>query len=128
MTIVEQIDAAIRAHNMWKERLSMAIDQGVANVDPFDVAKDNLCPFGQWLYGKTTEAEKKTEEYTKVLALHAVFHKEASKVMEFALQHNKYAAFESMNEESDYYRVSNEMTETLLKWKAKILARTKASR
>ena len=51
MSLQEEIAKALGAHGVWKMRLKTAIDTGKADAQAADVAKDNVCAFGQWLYG-----------------------------------------------------------------------------
>lgn len=57
MSIQDEIAKAIGAHGVWKMRRRTAIDTGKADAQAADVAKDNVCPFGQWLYGPTLPAD-----------------------------------------------------------------------
>ena len=60
MSFQDEITKAIGAHGIWKMRLRTAIDSGKADANAADVAKDNACAFGQWLYGSAISASART--------------------------------------------------------------------
>lgn len=71
---------AIVAHTRWKVRLLQFI-QG--NGDPLvaaDVARDNLCALGKWLYGEGTQYASYAT-YDEVNKAHAAFHLRAAEVV-----------------------------------------------
>ena len=83
MSFEDEIAKAIGAHGVWKMRLKTAIDTGKADAQAADVAKDNACAFGQWLYGTSIPpAMRASLDYQSVRKLHADFHKCASQVIE----------------------------------------------
>lgn len=70
---------AIQAHTEWKLKLRTAI----ARDETLDVAKisaDDCCPLGTWLHGEAKSKFAHLGSYTKCVANHAAFHKEAGKV------------------------------------------------
>jgi hypothetical protein len=117
MSLEDEITKAIGAHGMWKMRLRSAIDSGKADVNSVEVAKDNVCPFGQWLYGSTIPTPTRASaDYASVRKLHADFHKCASKVLEcVALGHKAEADALMVGE---YAKVSGDLTTAMMKWKA----------
>lgn len=85
---------AIQAHTEWKLKLRTAI----ARSETLDVAKiavDNGCPLGSWLHGEARTRFGHLESYTKCLASHAAFHKEAGKVAQ-RVNMKKFAEAEEM--------------------------------
>lgn len=83
MSLQDEITKAVGAHGVWKMRLRTAIDTGKADANAADVAKDNACAFGQWLYGPAIPAAARTnDDYITVRKLHAEFHQCAAKVIE----------------------------------------------
>ena len=117
MSFEDEITKAIGAHGMWKNRLRSAIDNGKADSNPVDVAKDNGCPFGQWLYGSTIPATARASEgYTAVRKLHADFHKCAAKVLECVSSGQKAQADALMA--GEYAKISGDLTTAMMKWKA----------
>ena len=117
MALDDEITKAIGAHGMWKNRLRSAIDNGKADANPADVAKDNACPFGQWLYGATIPgASRNGANYGSVRKLHADFHRCASKVLECVSAGDKTKANALMA--GEYAKVSGDLTAAMMKWKA----------
>lgn len=115
----QEITKAIGAHGMWKRRLQNVIDQGTADVSPQQVAPDNLCEFGRWLYSLPLEA-RRSPEFSKVQALHASFHKEAARVLSLAISGNRSGAQKSLDDGGAYASVSIELTSAMIAWKKKI--------
>jgi len=119
MSLEDEITKAIAAHGMWKKWLRIAIDNGKAGANPVEVAKDDACPFGQWLYGSTISATARASaDYTSVRKLHADFHKCAAKVLACVVQGQKAQADALMT--GEYAQVSADLTSAMAKWKAAI--------
>ena len=116
MAFEEQINDAIGAHSVWKMKLRTAIAVGKADVNAHDVAKDDACTFGQWLYSSAlSPAVLASSDYQIVRALHADFHKFAGKVLEYVRHGDKAQATALM--EGEYERVSNDLMAAMRKWK-----------
>jgi Chemoreceptor zinc-binding domain len=116
MAFEDEITKAIGAHGVWKMRLRSAIDNGKADANAADVARDNVCPFGQWLYGAVPPAARGSADYASVRKLHADFHKCASKVIECVGLGDKAKADALMA--GDYAKISGDLTTAMMKWKA----------
>lgn len=117
MSLEDEITKAIGAHGMWKNRLRSAIDSGKGDANPAEVAKDNVCPFGQWLYGTTIPAATRASaDYAAVKKLHADFHQCASKILACVVSGQKAQADALMS--SEYAKVSADLTSAMMKWKA----------
>lgn len=119
MSFQDEIAKAIGAHGVWKMRLKTAIDLGKADAQAVDVAKDNVCAFGQWLYGSAIPpAAKASMDYSTVRRLHADFHKCAAKVIECVGTGDKAKAGAMLD--GEYHKVSSELTTALMKWKGSV--------
>lgn len=70
---------AIQAHTEWKLKLRTAISRN-ETLDVAKIAADDCCPLGAWLHGEAKKSIGHLESYTKCVASHAAFHKEAAKV------------------------------------------------
>ncbi len=82
-----------------------------------DIAPDNLCVFGRWLYGgRITPEEKAMPGYEEVCRLHARFHAEAAQVLELALTGNRWEAAAAMGHGSPYANASVELLNALAAW------------
>ena len=116
MALQDEITKAIGANGIGKMRLRTAIDSGKADANAADVAKDNACAFGQWLYGSVPQAARTSADYASVRKLHADFHKCASQVIE-CVGHNDKAKADALMA-GDYAKVSGELTAAMMKWRA----------
>lgn len=110
-----EIQAAIVAHRIWKERLSTAIELGKSEFLPEIVKTDNNCAFGKWFYNISIE-DKKTEYYQSVKEFHAKFHQEAGKILDLALAGKKEEAKKAMEVGSEYSKISSKLIMLLNIW------------
>lgn len=116
MYFQDEITRAITAHAMWKTRLLAAIDSGMTEIKPVNAAKDNLCEFGQWLYGATVPAAARgSADYEIVRGLHADFHKCAARVLQYVVGGQTAQAKALMA--SEYARISDDLTAAMTKWR-----------
>ncbi len=121
MINVDMIQKAIAAHASWKSRLRSAVDTGKFDAPASTVKVDNQCEFGKWLYGSDFSAEdKKTENYRTAIDLHAKFHQEAAKVVEWATSGHKDEAEKAIGLGGNYTKASSELTQELVKWRLKL--------
>ncbi len=118
MIIVDMIQKAIAAHLSWKTRLKSGLATGKFDVTPVDIKLDNLCEFGKWLYGPDfSAAEKQTKNYRTAIDLHAKFHQEAAKVVEWGTSGHKDEAEKAMGLEGSYTKASSALTKELVEWR-----------
>lgn len=123
MRLLEEIDAAIAAHGMWKARLKKAIDTGTIDVHPDTIRVDDQCAFGKWLHGPTiTAADKASRHYQVCHDLHAAFHEAAARVAELALAGRKQEAERSLGLGGEYAVASATLTKAMIEWKESVLA------
>jgi chemoreceptor zinc-binding protein len=121
MVNVDTIQKAIAAHAGWKARLRTAVSTGKFDGTASTVNVDNQCEFGKWLYGSgITAAEKETEHYRTVRQLHAQFHQEAAKVIEWATSGQKDKAEEAIGLGGGYTKASQVLTEAMVKWRTSL--------
>ena len=116
MSHAESISKAIGAHAQWKLRLKQAIDTGKSEWTVERVNPDNLCDFGKWLYS-LPEVEQQKENWQRIRALHAEFHREAAKVLGLALRGAQAEARQLMAFGSVYANVSSKLTWTMMEWR-----------
>ncbi|KPP86233.1 MAG: Methyl-accepting chemotaxis protein I (serine chemoreceptor protein) [Rhodobacteraceae bacterium HLUCCO07] len=69
----QEITDAIGAHGTWKMRLQTAAQTGRLQGRAVDLARDDLCRFGQWLGGLPPEMAG-TDTAREVKRLHREFH------------------------------------------------------
>lgn len=116
MTVYDEIDKAISAHGMWKQKLRSAIDTGECESTPEKVKADNNCGFGKWLHERIDPMVKSSPHYNEVVALHADFHKEAGVILELALNGNAVQANQKMGISGDFAKYSAALTRKMKDW------------
>jgi Chemoreceptor zinc-binding domain len=116
MSLHDQITKAIGVHGLWKTRLVTAIEAGKSEFTADQVAKDNACEFGQWLYGSVPPEAKKMPEFETCRHLHADFHKAAAEVLRLAVSGNKAKAHAALSGGSKFATVSADLTRAMMKW------------
>lgn len=117
MAIKDEINKAIAAHGMWKQRLRLAIDTTNSEFTVERVRPDNLCEFGKWIYS-LSPSDQQSPHWKTVKELHAKFHIAAAHVLELALKGKKKEAETAFTSGSDFARVSSELTSAMMKWKS----------
>ena len=116
---VEEINKAVGAHGIWKNRLKSAIDTGRSDVTPEVAAADNKCAFGKWLYSLSAEMQN-SPRCQNVKELHACFHSEAASILELALNGEKEKADDCLADGSSFSDTSTQLTEAMMEWKREI--------
>jgi Chemoreceptor zinc-binding domain len=115
----DQITSAIGAHGMWKNRLRAAIEAGTADLTVNVVRDDHQCTFGKWLHGANLSSEiKNSHHFRKCAEFHRRFHIVASEILSLAISGKKEEASEKMKPGQEFCRVSTELTNAMLGWKA----------
>jgi len=116
MAIAEEITKAIGAHGMWKQRLREAIETGKSEFTVERVRPDNFCDFGNWLYSLPL-SDQKSSHWKTVQDLHGKFHAEAARVLGLGVRGHKREAEHELAAESNYVKISLELTGAMMKWK-----------
>jgi hypothetical protein len=117
MAIVEEINKAIGAHGMWKQRLREAIDAGKSDFTVERVRPDNLCDFGKWLYSFPA-SDQTSPHWKTVRELHGKFHAEAARLLSLAVGGHRQEAEKEIDTASHFAKISSELTGAMTKWKA----------
>lgn len=79
---LREIDAAIVAHDAWKNRLTEYLGgQNTKNLDPGQICHDNGCELGKWLNGKGMTTFGDNPAFTLLSSRHAKFHRVAAQVV-----------------------------------------------
>lgn len=115
MSIDNEVRAALDAHAMWKSRLRNAIATSSCEFVVEDVAKDNVCQFGKWLYVGMSPALR-DEHHERIRGLHAAFHEEAAAVLALALEGSTGEARMAMGPGSAFSRTSTALIAALQEW------------
>jgi hypothetical protein len=98
MVATLDIDAAINAHERWKERF-MAYLEGhtTEGLDPAIVRLDNHSALGRWLHGVGGDVLRNLPAYDVLMARHQFFHEQAALVVELAQQSEWDKAVQVLN-------------------------------
>lgn len=88
------LDAAIQKHAQWKFKLHAAINKQ-ENLIVDDIARDDCCMLGEWLYGNAKLKYASLHSYDECLQKHRAFHTEAGKVAQ-CINDKKYSEAEIM--------------------------------
>ena len=112
----EEIDKAIGAHGMWKQRLNQAIQNGSSEWSVSGVRPDDVCAFGKWLHGLPPSV-KNTPSWKTIREMHAAFHVEAARVLGLALDGKKSEAVAALSMGSAFGDLSAKLTSAMMKWK-----------
>jgi len=115
----KEIRAAVKAHDAWSRRLSTAINLGSCETAPSDIAVDNKCEFGKWLYEGGLDADTTDSKPFQVTKrLHADFHKVAARVADLAEQGKKGEAYTLMD--GEYSFAASKLMRALAKWRGEL--------
>ena len=117
MAAVEEINKAIGAHGMWKQRLREAINTGTSDFTVERVRPDSLCDFGKWLYSLPAH-DQASLHWKTVRELHGKFHLAAAHVLGLAVGGHKQHAERELDTGSNFTKISAELTSAMMKWKS----------
>jgi methyl-accepting chemotaxis protein len=88
----EFFDKAVAYHTRWRNRLrAFLYGSSDEKLDPAQVAEDNCCDLGKWIYGEGKRYQS-DPEYTALKANHARFHVCASNVVKRVLKRDMKGA------------------------------------
>ena len=119
MDSVQQIDTALAAHALWRDRLRQAIESGTSAASPAAVGADNMCEFGKWLYSSDPEIVG-NRHYGRVRELHALFHKTAGEILALALGGESMRARIALGFGGEFAKCSLQLVAELEEWKAEV--------
>lgn len=113
----QQVNKALAAHSMWKQRLRDAVATGHSDFQVEKVKRDDCCEFGKWLYACPEEV-KTGKHWSCVKDLHATFHREAGGILEKALGGKKEEANKEIETTASVFgKTSVLLSDALLQWK-----------
>lgn len=102
------VDAAIDAHENWKEHLQSVLDGQPSYLLPIDVAsQDNFCDLGKWLHGAGGQRFAHYPAFSALLSRHRDFHIEAARVLTHAQAGDMAKAREILG--GSYHRASSQV-------------------
>jgi hypothetical protein len=111
-----EIAAALEAHAQWKLRLDEAVRRGHCDQTAEETAHNNRCAFGVWLHALPAETQA-NEWFRVVHEMHARFHRYAAQVVRHVEAGRVEEALQAMGPDSDFARVSEELTLLLEEWR-----------
>ena len=114
MVDVQEIEAAIGAHGMWKNKLKSVIATRQTDIPVTTIATDNSCKFGKWLYSLSV-AEKSTPQFQNIKDLHAQFHRVAGKVAKLGVEGHNIQAEALIS--GEFNEISSKLTQSMMAWK-----------
>jgi hypothetical protein len=115
MSMKENLQKAIAAHGLWKQRLRSAMGTGKSEFAPATVRLDNQCEFGKWLFS-LDPASRQSPHYNKVKSIHADFHKEAARILDLALNGKRSEAEEGLSRMGKFEKLSAGLTLEIMGW------------
>ena len=119
MAKISGIELAIASHAKWATHLTKAIADARLDIPLATIGADDVCEFGQWLYGQELSADDKvSDDYKTVKELHAEFHKIARQVAELAESSNRYEAYTLLY--GEYIASSGKLAIALTAWKERL--------
>lgn len=114
-------DEAIKAHSSWKLKLSSYLRQPDGTLREADVASDNACQLGKWLYGDGRKYAS-LPEYRALCQQHARFHRAAASVVKLAHTGASTSEATALGSDSEYGVASKSVVSAIMALKSKVPA------
>jgi len=119
---VQDIENAIGAHEVWKQRLRETLRSGHSEIPAASACRHDLCEFGQWLERAIEGVSfQDRPTYEVVQDLHIRFHHNVASVIASIERGNMQAAHDIMDDSCDY--VMEELVGLLHDWRREMKAR-----
>ncbi len=112
-------DYAISAHSSWKGKLRSYLAKPDRSMSGADVAKDNSCDLGKWLYGEGAKFSN-LPEYQAARSEHARFHKAAADIIHKADSGQNVVEETALGAKSDFASASSAVVSALMALKSKL--------
>lgn len=112
-------DDAITAHLAWKDRLAKHFETVNSALNPSDIATDNKCALGMWIYG-VEDRHRNMETFEKLKAVHANFHVCTSKLVARRNSGEKMDPQTTLGAGSEYDKLSLEVIRLIHKLKEEL--------
>lgn len=112
-------DDAIRAHMNWKIRLENYLEKPDGSINATDLAKDNLCILGQWIYGEGSQYQD-VDGYCELVEEHKKFHQEASQIVVRKQRGENISADISLGAASPFAKASARVVSLLMRLKMRV--------
>jgi hypothetical protein len=112
-------DEAVAAHSAWKLKLSTYLRKPDGSLKASDIAVDNKCVLGQWIYGEGKK-HAALPEYGALKGAHTKFHTVAADVVRRADSGKNVSEELALGGASDFSRASSEVVKAILNMKSKV--------
>lgn len=110
-------EQARQAHFAWKRRLSEYIRRPDGSLKPHELACDDKCDLGKWIYGDGSRFSQ-LEEFQELKNVHADFHKNAAAVVTKADSGESVVEEIALGSNSAYSKISTQVSVSLMKIEA----------
>lgn len=100
-------DDAIKAHAVWKMKLTGYINKPDKSLNSAEVSSDNKCELGKWLHSSESATYATHTEFGMLKQAHADFHKEAGSIIQRADKGESMGAEVSLGSGSNYAKASS---------------------
>lgn len=118
-------DDAITAHLAWKDRLAKHFETADSALNPSDIATDNKCSLGMWIYG-VEDRHRNMETFEKLKTVHASFHVCTSKLVTRRNSGEKMDPQTILGAGSEYDKLSLEVIRLINKLKEELEASSRS--
>jgi hypothetical protein len=116
MQLERQISQAIEFHHHLTQQMRDAVASGTSRHTVAGMCRDDQCRLGLWLYG-LAEPIKATPRWKCVRDLHEDLHREAARVLGFALAGDGANARAAISYSSPYTGIARRFESELNAWK-----------
>jgi hypothetical protein len=114
-------DEAVSAHSAWKMKLAMYLRKPDGSIKATDVAADNKCVLGQWIYGDGKKFAA-LPEFAALKSAHTKFHTCAADVVRKADSGQNVSEEIALGGASEFSRNSSDVVKAIIGMKSKAAA------
>jgi Chemoreceptor zinc-binding domain len=114
-----ELDEAIAAHSAWKAKLKTYLRKPDKSLIADDVAKDNQCILGKWLYADGAKYFA-FPEFKELREEHANFHRAAADLIKRADSGESVGEEAALGANSAFSTLSSRLVQLIVKLKQKV--------
>lgn len=114
-------EEAVQAHVEWKTKLRAYLTKHDGSLKPAQIALDNQCALGKWIYGEA-QKYKHIPEFATLKSEHAKFHQYTAQIVELVNTGEVKEAEAMLQAGSDYMKLSGSCVSLILQIKTKATA------
>lgn len=111
-------DDAIKAHAQWKMKLMLYLKNPNGSLNANEVAQDNQCELGKWIYASAGKYSSDTFKLLK--ETHNDFHKCAAKIIIDADSGKNRSEEIALGSNSEYATLSSDIVQNIMAMKKEI--------